>query len=302
MPNGKEAAVVAHSFSIHRTGHRHDAPNPQGELQMATQASKGTALVTGASSGIGAVYADRLARRGYDLILVARDVQRLNGLAERLTRETGRHVESVAADLTVKGDVRRIEERLRADRAITMLVNNAGVGATAPLIDSDVDELEKMIDLNVTALTRLTAAAVPGFVERGQGAVINISSIVALSPELLNGTYSGTKAYVLNLTQSLHHEVGDKGVRLQAVLPGATSTAFWDRAGLAVEHLPAQIVMTAEDMVDAALVGFDQGELVTIPSLPDAADWERLNSARQHLQPNLSHKLPAARYARAKAA
>lgn len=269
---------------------------------MATQAGKGTALVTGASSGIGAVYADRLARRGYDLILVARDVERLNGLAKRLTEETGRHVETIGADLTVKADVRRIEERLRADRGITMLVNNAGVGATASLIDSDIDELEKMIDLNVTALTRLTAAVVPGLVERGNGIVINISSVVALSPELLNGTYSGTKAYVLNLTQSLHHEVGGKGVRLQAVLPGATSTAFWDRAGLAVDNLPQQIVMTAEDMVDAALAGLDQGELVTIPSLPDAADWERLSSARQQLQPNLSHKLPAARYTRGAAA
>jgi short-subunit dehydrogenase len=265
---------------------------------MATQAGKGTALVTGASSGIGAVYADRLARRGYDLILVARDVERLNSLADRLKTETGRQVETIGADLTVKADVRRIEERLRADRGITMLVNNAGVGATASLIDSNVDELEKMIDLNVTALTRLTAAVVPGLVERGNGIVINISSIVALSPETLNGTYSGTKAYVLNLTQSLHHEVGGKGVQLQAVLPGATSTAFWDRAGLAVEHLPQQIVMTAEDMVDAALAGLDQGELVTIPSLPDAADWERFNSARQQLQPNLSHKLPAARYTR----
>src|SRR6266702_6521949 len=165
---------------------------------MATQANKGAALVTGASSGIGAVYADRLARRGYDLILVARDVQRLNSLAERLTKETGRHVDTVGADLTVKADVRRIEERLRTDRGITMLVNNAGVGATASLIDSDVDALETMIELNVTALTRLTAAAVPGFVERGNGTVINIS-IVALSPEMLNGTYSGTKAYVLNL-------------------------------------------------------------------------------------------------------
>ncbi|HYS65661.1 MAG TPA: SDR family oxidoreductase [Paraburkholderia sp.] len=269
---------------------------------MATQANKGAALVTGASSGIGAVYADRLARRGYDLILVARDVQRLNSLAERLTKETGRHVDTVGADLTVKADVRRIEERLRTDRGITMLVNNAGVGATASLIDSDVDALETMIELNVTALTRLTAAAVPGFVERGNGTVINISSIVALSPEMLNGTYSGTKAYVLNLTQSLHHEVGAKGVRLQAVLPGATSTAFWDRAGLAVEHLPEQIVMSAEDMVDAALAGLDQGELVTIPSLPDAADWERFNSARQQLQPNLSHKVPAARYTRGTAA
>ena len=269
---------------------------------MATQTGKGTALVTGASSGIGAVYADRLARRGYDLILVARDVQRLNGLAERLATETGRHVETIGADLTVKADVRRIEEKLRTDRDITMLVNNAGVGATASLIDSDVDALEKMIDLNVTALTRLTAAVLPGLVERGNGIVINIASIVALSPETLNGTYSGTKAYVLNLTQSLHHEVGGKGVQLQAVLPGATSTAFWDRAGLAVEHLPQQIVMTAEDMVDAALAGLDQGELVTIPSLPDAADWERFNDARQQLQPNLSHKLPAARYTRGAAA
>ncbi|WP_434107923.1 SDR family NAD(P)-dependent oxidoreductase [Paraburkholderia caffeinilytica] len=263
---------------------------------MATQADKGTALITGASSGIGAVYADRLARRGYDLILVARDVKRLAGVAERLTAETGRHVETIAADLTDKADTRRIEERLRTDRGITMLVNNAGVGATASLIDSDVDQLDSMIELNVTALTRLTAAVVPGFVERGNGVVVNISSIVALSPELLNGTYSGTKAYVLNLTQSLHHEVGDKGVQLQAVLPGATSTAFWDRAGLAIEHLPSQIVMTAEDMVDAALVGLDQHELVTIPSLPDAADWERFNTARLHLGPNLSHSAPAARY------
>ncbi|SMG37047.1 SDR family NAD(P)-dependent oxidoreductase [Paraburkholderia susongensis] len=265
-------------------------------------ASKGTAVVTGASSGIGSVYADRLARRGYDLLLVARDGERLRSLAGRLTQGTGRRVETMSADLTVKADVRRLEERLRTDRGITMLVNNAGVGAAAALIDSDIEQLEKMIDLNVTALTRLTAAVLPGFVERGDGTLINISSIVALSPELLNGTYSGTKAYVLNLTQSLHHEVGGKGVRLQAVLPGATSTAFWDRAGVAIDHLPAQIVMSAEDMVDAALAGFDQGELVTIPSLPDAADWERLNSARQHLQPNLSHKAPAERYTRAVAA
>src|ERR1700743_1727698 len=153
---------------------------------MTNTHSKGTALVTGASSGIGAVYADRLARRGYDLILVARDGQRVNGLAERLTRETGRHVDTVSADLTVKADVRRIEERLRADRAITMLVNNAGVGATAPLIDSDIDALEKMIDLNVTSLTRLSAAVLPGFVERGAGNLINISSIVARSPGVVN--------------------------------------------------------------------------------------------------------------------
>ncbi|MBC8723450.1 SDR family oxidoreductase [Paraburkholderia sp. 31.1] len=279
---------------------------------MATQADKGvqgnsnegngTAVVTGASSGIGAVYADRLARRGYDLLLIARDGARLSSLADRLTKETGRRVSTFSADLTDKADVRRIENQLRAERGITMLINNAGVGATATLLDSDIDELEQMIELNVTSLTRLTAAVLPGFIARGAGTVINISSIVALAPELLNGTDSGTKAYVLNLTQSLHHEVGGKGVRLQAVLPGATSTAFWDRAGLAVENLPSQIVMSAEDMVDAALAGLDQGELVTIPSLPDAADWERLNSARLHLQPNLSRSAPAERYTRAVAA
>jgi uncharacterized protein len=269
---------------------------------MATQANngnaatKGTALVTGASSGIGAIYADRLARRGYDLILVARDAKRLGSLAENLARDTGRKIDIVPADLTAKADLRRVEERLRSDASITMLVNNAGVGATAPLIDSDPDSLESIIQLNVVALTRLTSAAVPGFVARGNGIVINISSIVALAPELLNGTYSGTKAYVLNLTQSLHHEVSAQGVQVQAVLPGATSTEFWDRAGMPVSALPEAWVMSAAEMVDAALAGLDQHELVTIPSLPDAADWQRATDARLALGPNLSHSHAAERY------
>jgi uncharacterized protein len=263
---------------------------------MATSSNKGTALVTGASSGIGAIYADRLARRGYDLILVARDTQRLASLADRLSTETGRTVETLGADLTLAADVRRIEARLRSDASITMLVNNAGVGATKPLIDSDPDSLESMIQLNVVALTRLTWAVVPGLVARGKGTVINISSIVAVSPELLNGVYGGTKSFVLSLTQSLHHEVGAKGVQVQAVLPGATSTEFWDRAGMPVTALPEAWVMSAADMVDAALAGLDQGELVTIPSLPDAADWKKANDARLALGPNLSHSRPAARY------
>ncbi|MGF6777318.1 SDR family NAD(P)-dependent oxidoreductase [Paraburkholderia sp. GAS334] len=263
---------------------------------MAKSSNKGTALITGASSGIGAVYADRLARRGYDLILVARDTQRLANLADKLSKETGRTVETLAADLTANADLRRIEARLRSDAGITMLVNNAGVGATSKLIDSDPDSLESMIQLNVVALTRLTSAAVPGLVARGKGIVINISSIVAVSPELLNGVYSGTKSFVLNLTQSLHHEVSGHGVQVQAVLPGATSTEFWDRAGTPVSALPEAWVMSAADMVDAALAGLDQGELVTIPSLPEAADWQKANDARLALGPNLSHSRPAARY------
>ncbi|WP_158898206.1 SDR family oxidoreductase [Burkholderia sp. L27(2015)] len=263
---------------------------------MNTQAKQGTALITGASTGIGAIYADRLARRGYDLILVARDQARLDTLAGRLAAETGRKVSVLAADLTDKADLRRVEERLRSDSSITTLVNNAGFGATKPLFETDIDRLETMIALNVTALTRLTSAVVPGLIERGNGLIINIASIAALAPEILNGTYAGSKAYVLTFTQSLHHELANKGIRVQAVLPGATSSEFWDRAGVPIAYLPTQIVMSPDDMVDAALAGLDQNELVTIPSLPDAADFTTFDNARRALGPNLSRSQAADRY------
>ena len=255
-----------------------------------------TALITGASSGIGAVYAERLARRGYDLILVARDAAKLSALAARLEASTGRKVDTLRADLSVTADLRAVERRLATDDSIAMLVNNAGLGAVKPLVDSSPEELDHMIAVNVTALTRLTRAVAPGLVARGGGAIINIASIVALAPELLNGTYGGSKAFVLALTQSLHHELNDKGVQVQAVLPGAIGTPFWERSGLPIEHLPAAIVMTPEDLVDAALAGFDQRELVTLPSLPDVADFNRMDQARKALGPNLSHTKPAARY------
>ena len=263
---------------------------------MTAPRNTGTALITGASSGIGAVYADRLAQRGYDLILVARDQARLSALASNLAASTGRKVEVLRADLTTRDDLLRVEERLRTDASITALVNNAGVGATGTLVDTKVDDLEQMIALNVTALTRLTAAAIPAFLARGNGLLINIASIVALAPEMLNGTYSGTKAYVVNLTQSLHREVSAKGIRVQVVLPGAIDTEFWDRAGLPVKNLPEAMVMSADALVDASLAGLDQGEIVTIPSLPDLADWNTLDAARLALAPNLSRKHPALRY------
>lgn len=258
--------------------------------------SKGTALITGASSGIGAIYADRLAHRGYDLILVARNRGRLDELARRLADETGRSVEVVAADLGNKDDVRRVEKVLQDDASITVLINNAGVGATAPLLASDVDKMDEMITLNVGALTRLTYAAAPGFAARGAGTIINIASIVGVAPEVLNGVYGGTKAFVLAFTLSLQKELADRNIRIQAVLPGATATDFWGIAGTPIEHVPSEIVMRAEDMVDAALAGLDQGEGITIPALPDAADWAAYEAARQKLMPNLSRKTPAARY------
>ena len=160
---------------------------------MSARTSKGTALITGASTGIGAVYADRLAKRGYDLILVARSQERLSEVAARL-KSTGRGIETISADLTKKEDVQRVAERLSADSTITALVNNAGLGSAGKLLDSKIDDLEAMIYLNVTALTRLALAALPGFVARKDGLLINIASVVALAPDLLNGTYSGTKA------------------------------------------------------------------------------------------------------------
>jgi short-subunit dehydrogenase len=263
---------------------------------MTATNSKGTALITGASTGIGAIYADRLAKRGFDLILVARNQTRLDALAKRLKTETGRSVETIAADLNDKADLARIETTLRGNAGITLLVNNAGVGAAGPLLNSDVEKMDEMIRLNVGALTRLTYAAVPGFVARGGGSIINIASVVAISPETLNGVYGGSKAFVLAFSQSLQHELADKGVRVQAVLPGATATEFWDVAGLPVQHLPTEIVMTAENLVDAALAGFDQGEVVTIPSLPEKSEWDGFDAARRAMSGKLSSAVPASRY------
>ncbi|HLH10545.1 MAG TPA: SDR family oxidoreductase [Methylovirgula sp.] len=259
--------------------------------------NRGTALVTGASSGIGAVYADRLARRGYDLILVARRRERLDELARTLNRETGREVTPLTADLGNSVGLGQVEDVLRSDSRITALVNNAGFASVMPLLNENADKMEEMIELNVTALTRLTYAAIPGFVARGSGTIINISSIAAVMPELLNGVYGGTKAYVLAFSQSLRHELADKGVRVQVVLPGGTITELWHNAG--VPGMPSErqeIFMPVGDMVDAALAGLDQGEFVTVPALPNLADWEKFEAARQALFPNLSHARPAARY------
>jgi len=258
--------------------------------------TKGTALITGASAGIGAVYAERLARRGYDLILVARNKTRFAVLAQRLRSATGRSVATVAADLNDKADLARVEAILRTDASMTLLVNNAGAAATAPLLETDVEKMDEMIGLNVGALTRLTYAAAPGFVARGRGTIINIASIVAITPEALNGVYGGSKAFVLAFSLSLNHELGSKGVRVQAVLPGATATDLWDKAGRPLHELPAAIVMSVDDMVDAALAGLDQGEVVTIPALRDKADWDKFEAARRAMFGKLSSAVPAPRY------
>jgi short-subunit dehydrogenase len=257
---------------------------------------RGVAVITGGSSGIGAIYADRLARRGYDLVLVARDAARLQDVADAASRATGRSVEILRANLSQSRDLAAIESRLRTDPRVTMLVNSAGFGASTPLLNSNVERMSEMIRVNCDALMRLNYAVTPSFVSRGAGAIVNISSIVAITPETLNGVYGATKAFVLALSLSMHYELAARGVRIQAVLPGAVATDFWSETGTPLSSLPSRIVMPASELVDAAMSGFDQGELVTLPALQDLGAWQAYEDARQAMAPGLSLEQPAPRY------
>ena len=180
-----------------------------------------------------------------------------------------------------------------------MLVNNAGVAVAGPMHGSDVDRLEAMVNINITAAFRLAHAAVEGFVARGRGTLINVSSVLALAPERFNAVYSGTKSFALNLSIGLQSELANTGIRVQAVLPGATRTELWGKAGVDLSAIPADNLMDAVEMVDAALAGLDIGEVVTIPALPDMAQWSRFNDARLAMGPNLSLAHAARRYHKA---
>jgi short-subunit dehydrogenase len=263
---------------------------------------KGTALITGASTGIGAIYADRLARRGYDLVLVARDQARLEALAARLRAETGRRVDVLPADLAVPGKLAQVQERIDNDPSLTLLVNNAGISLNGSLLENTPAQLERLIAVNITAPTLLASAAGRAFVRRRNGTIINIASVLALAPEVLDGVYSGSKAFILNLSLNLAEKVRGTGVHVQAVLPGATRTEIWERSGKDVDALLPGKVMDVNDLVDAALAGLDKGESVTIPPLADEAQWTAYNNARLALGPNLSSRQVAARYRRAEAA
>jgi len=261
---------------------------------MAKQAL-GAALITGASSGIGATYADRLAQRGYDLVLVARDQARMQETARRLRDQTGVVIDIMPADLTDATDLRAIEARLRQDSRIGLLINNAGAAGQAGFADPDLDALDSLIRLNVTAVTRLAGAVVPRFLAAGGGAIVNISSVLAVAPEIFPGIYPATKAFVLAFSQALQGELGGRGVYVQAVLPAATRTEIWERSGRDIATIPG--VMDVGELVDAALVGFDRREAITIPSLPDFAQWEAFSAARQAMLPNFHQVHAAERYA-----
>ncbi|HDV9908518.1 TPA: SDR family oxidoreductase [Klebsiella oxytoca] len=251
-------------------------------------------LITGASTGIGAVYAERFARRGHDLVLVARDKAKLEILADRLRRENGISVDVLPADLTQAVDLATIEARLREDEQIGILINNAGIAQYGSFTEQTPESIERLIALNVTALTRLANAVAPRFVKAGKGSVVNISSIVGLAPEFAMTVYGATKAFVLFLSQGMSLELSSKGIYIQAVLPAGTDTEIWDRAGIDISNFAK--MMEVGELVDAALVGFDRRELVTIPPLQNAAHWETLDTSRQALLSDIKQDEAAERY------
>lgn len=253
-----------------------------------------TALVTGASTGIGATYAERLAQRGHDLVLVARDESRLETVAARIRENYKVQVDVLRADLTQPGDLAAVEARLINDPRIGVLINNAGMAQSGAFVGQSAQNIERLISLNVTALTRLAAAIAPRLVEAGTGTIVNIGSVVGLAPELGMTVYGATKAFVLFLSQGLHLELSPKGIYVQAVLPAATRTEIWERAGIDVNTLPE--VMDVRELVDAALIGYDRRELVTIPPLHVAERWDALEGARQGLLSDIRQAQAADRY------
>ena len=253
-----------------------------------------TVLITGASTGIGAAYAERFARRGHSLVLVARDKARLESLAARLRAETGAAVEVLPADLTQPGELAAVEARLREDAGIETLINNAGAALLGNFVDQSTDDVARLVALNTTALVRLASAIAPRLAHAGKGAIVNISSVVGLAPEFGASVYGATKAFVLFLSQGLSLELAPKGVYVQAVLPAGTRTEIWERAGVDVDAMPD--LMGVDELVDAGLVGFDRREVVTIPPPHEAARWDALNAARQTLIADIRQAHVAERY------
>ena len=251
-------------------------------------------LITGASTGIGASYAERFARRGHDLILVARDQTRLQALSAKLREANGVTVDVLRADLTDPSDLAAVEARLREDHRIGILINNAGLAQSGGFVEQSEDSIDRLISLNITAVTRLAAAIAPRLAQAGEGAIVNLGSIVGLAPEFGMSVYGATKAYVLFLSQGLRQELEPQGVYVQAVLPAATRTEIWERSGVDINTLPE--VMEVEELVDAALVGFDRRESVTIPPLHVAERWDALEGARQGLLSDVRQANAAERY------
>lgn len=259
----------------------------------------GTAMITGASSGIGAAYAERLAAVGHDLILVARRVERLAELAARLARAYGVNAEYRTADLADADQLRELERYLEK-QPVALLVNNAGAGGLGPVATTGADAQERLISVNITALVRLSLAALKGFSKAESGTLVNIASVMAFAPTAGGATYSGSKAFVLNFTRSLAEEYAETGIRIQAVLPGPIRTEFFSAQGMSDAIFPDAAYIGADELVDAALTGLAAGETVTVPTMAEPALWEAMETVRTEFLGSVMSGTVARRYRMAK--
>ena len=221
-----------------------------------------TALVTGATAGIGASFARQLAGRGHDLVLVARDAARLESKAQQL-RSYGVSVEVLPADLADDEGCALVEKRCAA--GLDVLVNNAGLGTKGEFHQVDLADEEHMLRVNVRAVMRLTHAALPPMVAAGSGAIVNVSSVAGFAPGARAVTYSASKAYVTNFSESLHLQYGPQGVQVLALCPGFTRTEFHGRADMDVSGIPERMWLDADDVVATALADLDRGRSLSIP-------------------------------------
>ncbi len=259
------------------------------------------ALVTGASSGIGLAFAERLARDHYDLILVARRKQRLDELGQRLRASAGVNAEVLVADLSKPAGLRTVEARILAEPNLEILVNNAGFGAYMKFVELPADRAEELVQVKVMTTMRLTRAALPGMIARGRGAIINVSSRLAYSggmgaPLPQRAVYAGSNAFLNVFTRLLHLELEGTGVKVQALCPGVVETEFHERVGAPPGSMPPEIIMSAGDLVEASLDGLERGELICLPALGDESILEKIHQDEKNLVANSRTGKVADRY------
>jgi len=256
----------------------------------------GIAVVTGASSGLGKVYADRLAKRGYDLLLVARRKDRLHILAQDLQKQYGIQANILVADLGLAVDLNRVATAIAGDERVTVLVNNAGTASFVPSVAMSLSDLDTQLNVNARAVSHLSLAVLPAFLRKNAGTIINIGSVLSFSALPVSASHSATKAHVMLFTVGLQQELAETKVRVQLVLPANTATEIWDVAGIDSDAIDQATVMTAEDCVDAALAGLDQGEAVTLPSVEDSTLWSEFDLIRNKMLEASKSSQAASRY------
>ena len=267
---------------------------------ITTGAARRTALVTGASSGIGVAFAERLAHDGCDLILIARRRDRLDALAARLRAEEGAAVDVIAADLTSPADLAAVERAIKASDSLAYLINCAGAGGYMPFVQLPIDQAESLMLLQVVAPTRLSRTAIPGMIARGQGAIVNVSSGLAFSGALPapplphRAVYASSKAYINTFSEVLANELAGTGVQVQALCPGIVRTEFHEVAGRDVSQVP--IMLEADEVVTASLVGLQLGEIICVPALQDVALLAGLDAARARIFAGVRTSVLADRY------